>query len=78
MTEVIAAEQLRQYMSRIEKLETEKADLADDIKQVYDEAKANGYDTKILKKVVALRKMDKNKLAEQDALLELYRSAVDV
>lgn len=78
MTEVVAAEQLRQFINRIEKLETEKSDLTDDIKQVYDEAKANGYDSRTLKKVVQLKKMDKNKLAEQDALLEMYRSAVDI
>lgn len=78
MNEVVSADQLRQYMSRIEKLESEKADLMDDIKQVYDEAKANGFDTKTMKQLVRLRKLDKNKLDEQDALLELYRSALDI
>ena len=78
VNEVVSADQLKQYMSRIEKLETEKSDLMDDIKQVYDEAKANGFDTKIMKQLVRLRKMDKNQLDEQDALLELYRAALDI
>ncbi len=78
MSEVVSAGQLKQYMSRIEKLETEKADLMDDIKQVYDEAKANGFDTKIMKQLVRLKKMDKNKLDEQDTLLELYRAALEI
>jgi uncharacterized protein (UPF0335 family) len=78
MSEVIAIEHLKQYVSRIEKLEAEKADLADDIKQVFDEAKANGFDTKIMKQIIKLKKLDKNKLAEQEAILELYRQALDI
>ena len=72
MTEVIAPEQLRQYISRIERLESDKADIADDIKQVFDEAKANGFDTKIMKQVIKLKKLDKASLAEQEAILDLY------
>jgi uncharacterized protein (UPF0335 family) len=71
MTEVIAPEQLRQYISRIERLESDKADIADDIKQVFDEAKANGFDTKIMKQVLKLKKLDKASLAEQEAILDL-------
>lgn len=78
MSEIVAAEQLKQYFSRIERLESEKAELSDDIKQVFDEAKANGFDTKIMKQVLKLKKLDKNKLAEQDALLDLYRSAINL
>jgi uncharacterized protein (UPF0335 family) len=65
-------------MNRIERLETEKANAADDMKQVFDEAKANGFDVKIMKQVLKLKKLDKNKLAEQEAILELYRQALDI
>jgi len=78
MSEVIAIDQLKQYLSRIERLETEKANAADDMKQVFDEAKANGFDVKIMKQVLKLKKLDKNKLAEQEAILELYRQALDI
>lgn len=78
MAEVIVAAQLKQYISKIEKLESDKAEVADDIKQVYDEAKANGFDTKIMKQVIKLKKLDKDSLAEQEAILELYRSALDI
>ena len=78
MTQVIAIEQLKQYISRIERLESDKADIADDIKQAFDEAKANGFDTKIMKQVLKLKKLDKDSLAEQEAILELYRSALDI
>ncbi len=78
MAEVIATEQLRQYISKIERLESDKRDIADDIKQVFDEAKANGFDTKIMRQVIRLKKLDKDSLAEQEAILELYRSALDI
>jgi uncharacterized protein (UPF0335 family) len=78
MTEIVAKDQLKQYIDRIEKLETEKSELLDDIKQVFDEAKANGFDVKTMRQVIRLRKLDKNKLAEQDAILELYRQALEV
>ena len=78
MTEVIASEQLRQYISRIERLESDKANIADDIKQVFDEAKANSFDTKVMKQVMKLKKLDKDSLAEQEAILDLYRAALDI
>lgn len=78
MSEIVAKDQLKQYIDRVERLETDKAMLLDDIKQVFDEAKANGFDVKTMKKVIQLRKLDKNKLAEQDAILELYRQALEV
>lgn len=78
MSELVAKDQLKQYIDRIEKLETEKSELLDDIKQVFDEAKANGFDVKTMRQVIRLRKLDKNKLAEQDAILELYRQALEV
>ncbi|MBN8522275.1 MAG: DUF2312 domain-containing protein [Rickettsiaceae bacterium] len=78
MTEIVAKDQLKQYIDRIERLEGEKSVLLDDIKQVFDEAKANGFDVKTMKQIIKLRKLDKNKLAEQDAILELYRQALEV
>ena len=78
MTEVIAIEQLKQYINRIEKLNSDKAEISDDIKQVFDEAKANGFDIKIMKQVIKLKKLDKDSLAEQEAILELYRSALNI
>jgi len=71
-----AKEQLKSIIERIERLEEEKQALADDIKEVYAEAKANGFDTKILRTVVRLRKQDAAERQEQEALLDLYLSAL--
>ncbi|PWR19459.1 DUF2312 domain-containing protein [Zavarzinia aquatilis] len=72
----IAGEQLRQFVARIERLEEEKAALAADIKEVYAEAKGNGFDTKVLRTVIRLRKIDKAERQEMDAILELYLEAL--
>jgi uncharacterized protein (UPF0335 family) len=72
----VSAEQLKLFIERIEKLEEEKRGLADDIKGVYAEAKANGYDVKTMRAIVRLRRMDVNARAEQEALLETYKSAL--
>ncbi|MFW2831016.1 DUF2312 domain-containing protein [Sphingomonas sp. ID0503] len=72
----VAADQLRLFIERIERLEEEKKGIADDIKDVYLEAKANGYDTKTMRTIVRLRKMEKNARDEADALLETYRTAL--
>jgi uncharacterized protein (UPF0335 family) len=72
----VAADQLRLFIERIERLEEDKKAVSDDIKDVYSEAKANGYDTKIMRQVVRLRKMEKNARDEADALLETYRNAL--
>jgi uncharacterized protein (UPF0335 family) len=72
----VAADQLRLFIERIERLEEEKKGVADDIKDVYAEAKANGYDTKTMRQIVRLRKMEKHARDEQDALLETYRNAL--
>ena len=72
----VAADQLRLFIERIERLEEEKKGIADDVKDVYAEAKANGYDTKTMRKIVALRKMEKHARDEADALLETYRNAL--
>jgi uncharacterized protein (UPF0335 family) len=72
----IARDQLRAIVERIEKLEEEKAAIAGDIKEVYAEAKANGYDTKVLRQVVRLRKQDSAERQEIEALLDLYLHAL--
>ena len=68
--------QLRSFIERIERLEEEKAALAADVREVYAEAKANGYDPKIMRQVVRIRKMDGNERAEQEALLDTYMAAL--
>jgi uncharacterized protein (UPF0335 family) len=72
----VARDQLRTIVERIERLEEEKQAIADDIKEVYAEAKGNGYDTKILRQVVRLRKQDSAERQEQEALLDLYLHAL--
>jgi uncharacterized protein (UPF0335 family) len=72
----IAADQLASYVERIERLEEEKANLMADIKEVYGEAKALGYDVKILRQIIRLRKLEEHVRAEQEQLLELYKRAL--
>ena len=72
----IAVDQLRLFIERIERLEEEKKGIADDIRDVYSEAKANGYDTKTMRAVVRLRRMESHTRQEMDALLETYRAAL--
>jgi uncharacterized protein (UPF0335 family) len=72
----VAADQLRLFIERIERLEEEKKGIADDVKDVYAEAKANGYDTKTMRKIVGLRRMESHARQEADALLETYRNAL--
>ena len=72
----VAADQLRLFLERIERLEEEKKGIADDVKDVYAEAKANGYDTKTMRAIVRLRKMESHARQEADALLETYRNAL--
>jgi uncharacterized protein (UPF0335 family) len=74
----VAADQLRLFIERIERLEEEKKGIADDVKDVYAEAKANGYDTKTMRAIVRLRKMEKHARDEMDALLETYRNALGI
>ena len=68
--------QLKALVERIERLEEEKKAIADDIKDVYAEAKGNGYDVKALRKIIRLRKQDKNERAEEEAILETYMHAL--
>ncbi len=67
---------LRAFIERIERLEEEKKTIADDIKEVYAEAKGTGYDIKIMRKIVSLRRVDVNKRKEEEEILELYMSAL--
>ncbi|MCY7281113.1 DUF2312 domain-containing protein [Sphingomonas sp.] len=72
----VAADQLRLFIERIERLEEEKKSMADDVRDVYAEAKSNGYDTKTMRKIVALRRMEAHVRQEADALLDTYRNAL--
>lgn len=68
--------ELRQFVERIERLDAEKKDIAEQQKEVMAEAKARGYDTKVLRKVIALRKRDADDIAEEEAVLEMYKEAL--
>ena len=72
----VTAEELRQFIERFEQLESEKKDLAEQQKDLMAEAKGRGYDTRILKMVVALRKRKPDDLAEEEAVLEVYKAAL--
>jgi len=72
----VTADELRAFVERYERLEMEKKDIADQQKEVMAEAKGRGYDTKVLRKIVALRKRDQNDLAEEEAVLEMYKEAL--
>jgi uncharacterized protein (UPF0335 family) len=73
-----SADQLRQFIERIERLEEEKKGIQDDIKDVFLEAKATGFEPKIMKQVIRLRKLDKPELDETEFLLEAYKSALGI
>ena len=72
----VAPEQLKSFIERVERIEEEIAGLRGDVKDIYAEAKANGFDTKVLRKIVALRKQDSDQRAEFAAILDLYASAL--
>ena len=72
----IAGERLKSFIERIERLEEEKAALAEDIREVYSEAKGNGYDVKIMRQIIRLRKLDSSDRQEQEAILETYMAAL--
>ncbi len=73
----VAGDRLRAFVERIERLEEEIKQLSDDKKDVYAEAKGNGFDVKILKEVIRLRKQDKNERDERDSLLDVYLHAIE-
>lgn len=72
----VSGERLKQYIERVERLEEEKAGIADDIKDVYAEAKSAGFDSKIMRMIVRLRKMASEKRREEEELLDIYKSAI--
>lgn len=72
----VTADELRQFVERFERLEAEKRDIVDQQKEVMAEAKGRGYDTKVIRKVIALRKRDKDDIAEEEAVLDMYKQAL--
>lgn len=75
-SQTVAAGQLRAFIERIERLEEEKKTISDDIKDVYAEAKGNGFDTKAMRTIIRLRKKDQAEREEEEAMLDLYLSAL--
>ena len=72
----VTAGELRQFIERFERLDAEKKDIAEQQKEVMAEAKGRGYDTKVMRKVIALRKRDKDDIAEEEAVLDMYKEAL--
>ena len=72
----VTADELRQFIERYERLEAEKKDIAEQQKEVMAEAKGRGYDTKVMRKVIALRKRDRDDIAEEEAVLAMYKEAL--
>ncbi|KKJ75156.1 hypothetical protein WH95_19945 [Kiloniella litopenaei] len=72
----IAADRLRGFVERIERLEEEKKAIADDIKEIYAESKSLGFESKILRKIISLRKMDEQERNEQEELIDVYKHAL--
>jgi uncharacterized protein (UPF0335 family) len=76
VSNTVAAAELRQFIERYEHLDAEKSNLDDQMKEVMAEAKGRGYDTKVMRKLIAMRKRDRDDLAEEEAILEMYRQAL--
>ena len=72
----VTADELRQFIERFERLDAEKKDIADQQKEVMAEAKGCGYDVKVMRKVIALRKRDRDEIAEEEAVLDMYKEAL--
>ncbi len=72
----VSADELRAFVERIERLDAEKKDLAEAQKEVMAEAKGRGYDTKVMRKLIAMRKRDEQDLAEEEAVLDMYKEAL--
>ena len=75
---VVAADELRQFVERIEKLEQEKSDITSDIKDVYTELAGRGYDKKTVRQIVRIRKKNREEIQEEEAVLNLYREALGI
>ena len=74
----VTRDEIRSFVERIERLNIEKSEIAEQQNAVFAEAKSRGYDTRILRKVVSMRKQDPQDLSEQEAILEIYREALDL
>ncbi|MFV0292857.1 MAG: DUF2312 domain-containing protein [Paracoccus sp. (in: a-proteobacteria)] len=74
----VAADELRQFIEQYEQLDAEKKDVTERQKEIMAEAKARGYDTKVMKKVIALRKRDRDDIAEEEAILDMYKQALNM
>ncbi len=74
----VTADELRQFVERFERLEIEKKDIADQQKEVMAEAKGRGYDVKVMRKIISLRKRDRDDIAEEEAILEMYKEALNM
>ena len=72
----VTADELRQFIERVERLDAEKKDISDQQKEVMAEAKGRGYDTAVLRKIIAMRKRDRDDIAEEEALMEMYKQAL--
>ena len=72
----VTADELRQFIERFEQLESEKADVAEQQKELMAEAKGRGYDTRVMRKVIALRKRKPDEIAEEEAIMEMYKTAL--
>ena len=72
----VTADELRQFIERVERLDAEKKDLSEQQKEVMAEAKGRGYDTKVMRKLITMRRRDKDDIAEEEALLEMYKEAL--
>ncbi|NAZ37871.1 DUF2312 domain-containing protein [Rubellimicrobium sp. CFH 75288] len=75
-TDPLPGDEIRAFIERYEALEAQKKDLQDEMKEVMAEAKGRGYDTRVLRKIIAIRKRDKDDLAEEEAILDLYKQAL--
>ncbi|MFT3689704.1 DUF2312 domain-containing protein [Paenirhodobacter sp.] len=74
----VTADELRQFIEQYEHLEAEKKDITEQQKEIMSEAKGRGYDTKVIKKIIALRKRDKDDIAEEEAILDIYKAALNM
>lgn len=72
----VSAGELRQFIDRVERLEAEKKEIADQVRDVFSEARGRGYDVKVMRKAIARRKRDRDAVAEEDAVLEMYEQAI--
>ena len=72
----VTADELRQFIERIERLDAEKKDIAEQQKEVMAEAKGRGYDTKVLRKLISIRRRDADDIAEEEAIMEMYKEAL--